>query len=512
VRLLPAPLTIPQRLLLATTLASSTALFLAVGTLAFLDERQERAELVMRRTTDAEMIALHASSTILFDDAAAAEETLRVLHVKRDVERACIYTREGRLFAEFVARGEACAPESLPQEDDRARPRGLRVARPMSAGAETVGRVVIESDLEELDERRRRILGSGLVVSLFAFLAGLGLSWRYQRSLSRPLLDLARAAREVTGRQDYTVRVATQAPAELGALVESFNAMLDGIQERDRELPAGKAELEQRVRERTEELERELQVRREAEAEVRRLNDTLALRLEEVTSLNREIEAFSYSVSHDLRAPLRHVNGFVDLLRERAGPALDEKCQRYLQVIAKGASQMGCLIDDLLSFSRMSRAVLNQGDVRLRDLVAEVKQEVEREAGDRKVEWVLGDLPPVRGDRALLRVVFVNLLSNAVKYSSRRDKACIEVGCRSAENGLVVVFVRDNGVGFDMKYAGKLFGVFQRLHRPEDFEGTGIGLATVRRIVNRHGGEAWAQAEPGRGATFFVSLAHAEGS
>jgi light-regulated signal transduction histidine kinase (bacteriophytochrome) len=205
------------------------------------------------------------------------------------------------------------------------------------------------------------------------------------------------------------------------------------------------------------------------------------------------------------------VNGFVDLLRERAGASLDATGQRYLDVIARGAKQMGCLIDDLLSFSRMSRLELRERDVPLAPLVEEVTEEIAQAAG-RAIDWCIAPLPTVRGDRAMLRIVFVNLLSNAVKYSSKTARSRVEVGWQRTEQGLAAVFVKDNGVGFDMRYADKLFGVFQRLHRAEEFEGTGIGLATVRRIVNRHGGEAWADSVLGQGSTFHVSLVLVEGA
>jgi len=286
--------------------------------------------------------------------------------------------------------------------------------------------------------------------------------------------------------------------------------MLSQVEARDWELQQGKTELESRVLERTQALDQELGARRRNEAEVERLNEVLNQRLAEVTALNQEIEAFSYSVSHDLRAPLRHVSGFVNLLRERSGSGLDETSQRYLGVISDGAAQMGNLIDDLLAFSRMSRAELSQVDVPLQDLVAEVRRDVERDAPDRSIEWVLDTLPCVRGDKAMLRVLFTNLLSNAVKYTKGVPKAQVEIGSRAGEDGLATIYVRDNGVGFDMTYAHKLFGVFQRLHRAEDFEGTGIGLATVRRIVSRHGGNAWAEAAIGQGATFYISLARTE--
>jgi signal transduction histidine kinase len=501
-------LTIPQRLLLASTLASSTTSLIAVGTLAFLDERQARADLLSRRTNDAEMIAHHATSALLFDDPGSAEATLDVLRLKPDIEQACIYAPDGHRFAQYVAGGSGCPPTLGAAAAPLAEK--LVVTRPISMGKDRAGTIVIRSHFGELWERSRRILFTGLAVSILAFGIGLLISWRYQRVLSRPLWELARTAREVSSRQDYSMRVAASAPGELGLLVAGFNEMLDRIQDRDRELMAAQSDLEDRVRERTQALEHELSVRRQAEGEVRRLNDTLEVRLEEVKALNREIESFSYSVSHDLRAPLRHINGFVDLLGARAGAVLDEKSRHYLAVIAEGARRMGCLIDDLLSFSRMSRTELAESAVDLAKLVREVQQEAAREATGRDIEWVLRPLPAVRGDGALLRVAFWNLLSNAVKYSSRTRSARIEVGCRPVENGLVVVFVRDNGVGFDMKYASKLFGVFQRLHRAEEFEGTGIGLATVRQIVNRHGGEVWAESVTGQGATFFLSLAQAE--
>jgi light-regulated signal transduction histidine kinase (bacteriophytochrome) len=216
-------------------------------------------------------------------------------------------------------------------------------------------------------------------------------------------------------------------------------------------------------------------------------------------------------VSHDLRAPLRHINGFVNLLQVRAGASLDAKSSHYLEVIAGGASQMGRLIDDLLAFSRMGRTELLESRVSLDALVREVVSEVQWQAGERAVDWRIGALPDVRGDRAMLRVVLVNLLANAVKYTRTRDTPRIDVDAAPGADGHVVLRVKDNGVGFDMQYAGKLFGVFQRLHKAEDFEGTGIGLATVRRVVHRHGGEVWAEGALGEGATFWLSLPRAGG-
>jgi light-regulated signal transduction histidine kinase (bacteriophytochrome) len=235
------------------------------------------------------------------------------------------------------------------------------------------------------------------------------------------------------------------------------------------------------------------------------LEDRVKERTAELTFINQELDAFSYSVSHDLRAPLRHMTGFVALLDRHAGAGFDETSRRYVDVIATASKHMGQLIDDLLGFSRMGRKALAKTTVDLAALLKESQLDVLPAAAGRDIAWTFHPLPTVAADPAMLKQVFVNLLSNAVKYTSTRARAEIEVGASSAD-GEVVVFFRDNGVGFDMQYASKLFGVFQRLHRAEEFEGTGIGLANVRRIVHRHGGRVWAEGELDRGATFFVAL------
>ncbi len=242
------------------------------------------------------------------------------------------------------------------------------------------------------------------------------------------------------------------------------------------------------------------------------LADELERRVQERTlqlqEANRELESFSYSVSHDLRAPLRHITGFAQLLERKAGAKLDEVSRGYLQTIISAAQQGGTLVDDLLSFSRMGRAEVHRKQVDLRALVEEVRGELTSEAQGRTVEWRVGELPRVEADPVLLRQVVRNLLGNAMKYTRPKPHAVIEVGARPVP-GEVEVWVRDNGVGFEMQYVDKLFGVFQRLHTAEQFEGTGIGLANVRRIVSRHGGRTWAEGAVGQGATFHFSLPHA---
>ncbi len=245
--------------------------------------------------------------------------------------------------------------------------------------------------------------------------------------------------------------------------------------------------------------------RKRSEERIAALNRDLLQRSAALQAANQELEAFSYSVSHDLRAPLRHIDGFIDLLQRHVGQSLDDKAQRCLTTIADAAGDMGALIDDLLLFSRMGRAEMQRSRVDLSALVDEVRASLESELRDRQMEWCIGELPTVTGDPAMLRLVLVNLVGNAVKYTAGRPATRIEIAATEAD-GQDVVFVRDNGVGFDMQYVSKLFHVFQRLHRAEEFEGTGIGLANVRRIISRHDGRTWAEGEVGRGATFYFSL------
>ncbi len=250
---------------------------------------------------------------------------------------------------------------------------------------------------------------------------------------------------------------------------------------------------------------RDITARKRAQAQIIQLNADLQNRATQLEAANQELEAFSYSVSHDLRAPLRHIDGFVKLLGKQSREKLDERGQRYLDIIADAARQMGMLIDDLLIFSRMNRAELRHARVSLDALVHEAIHGLQSETNGRPIQWKIATLPEVEADPAMLRQVWVNLIANAVKYSRPRKPAEIEIG-HHTDNGEFIFFVRDNGVGFDMQYAHKLFGVFQRLHRPEEFEGTGIGLANVRRIIHRHGGRTWAEGKVDGGATFFFSL------
>ncbi len=257
----------------------------------------------------------------------------------------------------------------------------------------------------------------------------------------------------------------------------------------------------------------DLSAQKRVEEEVRRLNAELEAKVNqrtaELQTSNKELEAFTYAVAHDLRAPLRHIHAFSDMLACDAESKLSSEGKHFVECILAGTARMEILLEALLNLSRLGRQPVNCTNVDLKQLVHEVIDDLASETANRKIEWRVTELPAVSCDRELMRIVYTNLLSNAVKFTRKQPKAVIEIGQQTSE-GRVLLFVRDNGAGFDMRYADKLFGVFQRLHQERDFEGTGIGLATVNRILHRHGGKIWTQSEPGKGAAFYFTFEGAE--
>src|ERR1700730_12875333 len=378
---------------------------------------------------------------------------------------------------------------------------------------------------QEFQRIHSPILRYGFSVVSVGTAVGVALALQYYelRDVELPVLTLAIA---------FTTWYAGAGPSVLAVLLSSaffdyfFIEPLYSFDISSRDLPyyftfvawaaivasfsAVRRRIEDNLRQARDHLQVEVEQRRQREDEIRSLNLELGKRALELEASNKELESFAYSVSHDLRAPLRHMVGYSELLQRQAGALLDEKSQRVIRTILESAKRMGNLIDDLLAFSRIGRAETKKTQVDLDQLVKEVVAEIGQDTKGRDIAWKIGALPVGYGDRSMLRLVVVNLVSNAVKFTRMRSPAEIEIGCVDRNKKEFEVFVRDNGAGFDMQYVDKLFGVFQRLHLPEQFEGTGIGLATAQRIIHRHGGQIRGEGAVDQGATFYFSLPKAQ--
>jgi signal transduction histidine kinase len=476
---------ISRKLTRMNMLVSTSALLMAGLTFHVYDLLTFRDTIVGNLSIQAQMVGSTTVSAILFNDTKTATETLAALDANPDVLSAEILTPDGKPFAGYYRAGSRLPgpPPLIPDGQTEVHvfaTDSIGLARRTMVDGAQAGVIYIRSGLQPLYARLGGYAILAGAVLFFSAVTALIVSRLSRRTVTDPIVEVSTLANRIARSNDYTVRATLSAGAssEVADVVEAFNEMLARIQERDRALAEAREQLEERVRQRTQELDVAYQ----------------------------DLEGFSYSVSHDLRAPLRHVTGFATLLGQHLGSSLDERGRRYLDTMIAAATRMGRLIDDLLAFSRMGRASLAPRWVELDQVVREAQAEILPETAGREIVWDVHRLPSVYADPALLRPVMVNLLSNAVKYTSTRPVAQVEIGSSRSENGEVVVFVRDNGVGFDMAYVDKLFGVFQRLHRSDEFSGTGIGLANVRRIIHRHGGRTWAHGEVDQGATFYFSL------
>jgi signal transduction histidine kinase len=474
---------IGQKLTWMNMLVSGAALLLACTAFAFFELADFRQTLVGGLSIQAQIVGANSASALLFNDPAAARNTLSALKAAPNILSASIYTPSGAVFATYSRNrnGGALPFGRVPAgktEEYRFTADELVLVRAIDFQGKRIGTVVIRSDLREVNRRLLRYAGIVTAVLLVSLLAAFVFSSIFQKATARPIAQLAETARIVSREKKYSVRAPVTTKAdEIAVLIEAFNEMLGQIQERDTALQAARDELELRV------------VRRTAQLE----------------SVNRELESFTYSVAHDLRAPLRHIQGFADALTEDCADRLDPAARGYLNRIVESTRRMDRLINDLLGLAHVGRQELRFHAVGLNELVQDVVRDMAQETRDRNIQWRIGDLPVVDCDPGLIKLVFYNLLSNAIKYTRPRNPAVIEIG-ETTVDGERMIYVRDNGVGFNMKYAHKLFGVFERLHRQEDFEGTGVGLATVQRIIHKHGGRIRAEAGIDRGATFFFTL------
>ncbi|HWF07924.1 MAG TPA: ATP-binding protein [Bryobacteraceae bacterium] len=475
--------TIRQKLTSMNMLVSGAALLLACTAFAVYELADFRQTMVNALSIQAQIVGANSASALLFNDPEAARNTLSGLKASPNIISATIYTPSGGTFATWSKTADDSVPPfgGIPAGETQTSLFGdneLVLTRVIDFQDKRIGTVRIRSDLREVNDRLLRyagIVGAVLVVSLFAAFV---FSSIFQKATARPIAQLAETARVVSREKKYSVRApAPRGADEIAVLIEAFNEMLGQIQQRDTALQSARDDLELRV------------VRRTAQLE----------------AVNRELESFTYSVAHDLRAPLRHIQGFADALIEEGSGRMDEASKGFLTRIIDSTRRMDRLINDLLGLAQVGRQEIRVQATNLNALVEDVVRDLSNETQGRSIQWRIGELPVVECDPGLIKLVFQNLLSNAVKYTRPRDPAIIEVGQRTME-GERVIFIRDNGVGFNMKYAHKLFGVFERLHRREDFEGTGVGLATVQRIVHKHGGRIWAEAAVDQGATFFLTL------
>jgi len=464
-------------------LVSGAALLLACASFFVYDQITFRQGLLRTLAAQAQIIGSNSVSALLFNDPQAAAQTLSALKNSPNIASAGILTAERRPFAQYV-RGEGEEILSIPAlradqlETHTFGTKHVVLVRKILSERKPVGFVHIRADLAEIDARLRRYALISVAVLLVSLLFAVLISSQFRKSVAEPIIALADTAQKVSHDKDFTVRVAGSGERdELATLIESFNEMLREIQQREDELQKAHDELEQRVSDRTREL----------------------------VSANRELEAFSYSVSHDLRGPLDALNGFSYLLLTNQGRALDANGKEYLQNIRACARRMSELIDDLLNLSRVTTRAMVRERIDLSAFARSVMEELRLTAPDRKVEFIAPPVAEGYADARLLQIVMENLLRNAWKYTSHHENARIEFG-QETKNGSTVYLVKDDGSGFDPRSADRLFQPFQRLHSSAEFPGNGIGLATVRRIIQRHGGEVWAEGEIEKGATFYFTL------
>lgn len=470
---------IKQKLTAITVGASSVVLILAGIAITAHHHFSSKTAMTRDITALSQVIGANSSAALVFSDPDSASKTLDALRAKRGVIAAVIYTKEGDVFATYLRDPSDArqAPYHLPEGLPRFGNNGFELSESIWLDGDRIGTVYILSDLAEISESLRYyilIVLSGLAVSIFLIFV---FSSFLQKTVSHPIDSLANTARHVTIEKDYSVRAEKYGEDELGLFVDVFNEMLTQIQFRDRSLQEAHDKLEGRVKDRTVELQRS----------------------------NQDLEAFSYSVSHDLRAPLRAIAGFTKILQEDYDDKLDEEGRRVIDVILKNTVKMEKLIDNLLEFSRLGQQAMKKRTVDMTELAGAVIEDLKALSPNRTAEVTIRPLATAEGDPDLLRQVFVNLVSNAFKYSRHATAPKIEIASETRE-GETVYSVKDNGAGFDMAYRDKLFGVFQRLHTESEFEGTGVGLAMVQRVIQRHNGRVWAEGKPNEGATFYFTL------
>jgi len=476
------------RLTRMNLIVSGAALLLAACAFFSYDLLSFRSDLIRSLDAEAQIVGQNTVSALVFNDPQSAASTLQGLEHAPDVLGAMLTTGDGTEFARYGAfdAGEAESRVLRREEADHFWSSGTNVlvAHRIVFQGKTVGVVYISAKLTEIGRRARQYLLIAGIILMFCMAAALGISAASRRLIAQPIIALADTAISVSRDRDYSVRARVQAgSSEIAVLVSAFNTMLAQIEGRDAALNEARNDLEIRVEERTAELQ----------------------------TANRELEAFSYTVAHDLRGPLDAIAGIVFLLTQSDGEIADSNVQFMIEQLKTSTHNMGALIDDLLNFARASTTPVQWAPTDLSAIVRGIAAELTMSDPARKVEFSISDVPEVQADAGLIRIVLGNLLRNSWKYSSHHAKACIEFGAiqtfdANEAEGKLVYFVRDDGAGFDPSRMEQLFRPFQRLHGKSEFPGTGIGLATVQRILARQGGSIWAEGAVEKGATFYFTL------
>jgi signal transduction histidine kinase len=462
---------------------SALALLLACASFFGYDLLSFRQSLLGSLATEAQIIGANSVSALTFDDQQAATSTLSALRNSPHVIAAAVFTRDGTLFASYTRAGSApvaIVPRMTAQQRTSRWTQGSNIllGSRIAFHGQSLGTVYILAETTEVFQRAEHYAAISAFILLLCLLCALLVTSYFRRLLAGPLIGLAQTARVVTLKKDYSIRAEDAGEVEeVSTLVTSFNEMLDQIEQRDGALQQAKEDLEKRVEERTAELK----------------------------AANKELEAFSYSVAHDLRGPLDVIGNIGYLLQNAPGPAMESGTQILIDQLLQGTNRMSALIHDLLNLSRASSAGLHTCPIDLSEMTLAIAATLRQTDPDRPAELKIALGVKVIADQNLLRVVLENLLGNAWKYTSKQERTVIEFGFFGS-GGDCIYFVRDNGAGFDPRLADRLFQPFQRLHTQSEFPGTGIGLATVQRIIARHGGRIWAKGEVDRGATVYFTL------
>jgi signal transduction histidine kinase len=424
------------------------------------------------------MLGANSSAAILSNDREEATEILSSLQVEPHILAGGIYDSTNQLFATYYhGTTETRLPEKITTNSEFDVAESLVVgSQPITHDGRQIGSVYLISDMTAVFDRFLLYTNIAGLIFILSILVAYFVSRRLQRSLSNPILKLAETAKLISEKRNYSIRAEKHDNDEVGALTDAFNQMLVQIESQNQEILNFTHSLEEKVKARTIELE----------------------------NAYEELEAFSYTVSHDLSAPLRHIDAFMSEFLEENESKLEGDNKKLVMNSIRYARKMRQLIDDLLMFSQLSKRELSKDEIPMKDLVHAVLQDVNPE-GSERIKVAIDNLPNCLGDKSTLHQVWENLLSNAIKYSKKKDVSNIEVGFQRS-NGMITYFVKDNGAGFDMKNYNKLFNAFQRLHPQSQFEGTGVGLAIVHRIIAKHHGKVWAESVLDQGSTFYFSL------